>query len=193
MLLITLSILGQSKDNGNGAYDPNVIRNKPRFMDKPFIDHFPAYDAGDRSSYKNFEDDQRWFRDTISDTYYIVSYDTTSIDYGWCAPGKSKTRDVWLMKRDNGDWVRAMDKPLRTDSIYCSIDGMWSQCIYLPSPYNGGKIEQYGKGKILIVLPHVRIPDMTKPGQYFRGEDDIINLTPSHNGMYHACSRGKLI
>lgn len=187
ILLITLNILGQ----GNGAYDPNVLMNPPVFMYKTFIDHFPAYIAGDRSSYKNFENQQRWF--TANGTYYIVSYDTTSVDYTECSPNTSKTREVWLMKWDKGNWVRAMHKPLRIDSIHQSVDGIWSQCIYLPSPYNGGKIEQYGNGKILIVLPHVTVPDMRKPGQYFRGNDEVFNLEPSQDGNYRMLVKMQLI
>jgi len=170
MLMITLSIFGQNE----GVYY-NVVDKEPMFMSLVYKNHFQAYIAGDRSSYKNFEDEQYWFNK--NDTYYLVSYDTTSIERG------EKTRKLWLFKWTGDDWVEASDAPLQYD--YVKYDGkVWSSKFYHANSDKGGGVYLCEDGKVMIVLTNVYMPDITKPNNNKRGESVII-LVPIKDGNYH--------
>lgn len=172
ILLFTLSILGQT-------YDPNALTDNAVIKSKVFVDHFEEYMAGDRSSYKNFEDDQYWFKK--KGVYYIVSYDTVI----------SKERELLLYKWD-GKWEKACEMPLRTDILFQRDDGIWSQSVYHPYPMDGGgSVIEYEKNEIMLVIPYFIVPDITRPWEYRRYEN-IINLLPTKDGMYYICAKGNM-
>ena len=124
MLMITLSILGQS----SGVYD--MISKQPEYLNVLTFTHakLNAYLDGESTSPKNFEE---LFSFIANDRFYVVSYDTSSIYYGAVSKNSVKTRDVWLFSWDGKSWNKAINTPLQTDSVWSNDKG-WFHCIYYP-------------------------------------------------------------
>lgn len=155
-------------------------------MSLVYKNHFSAYIAGDRSSYKNFEDEQYWFNK--NNTYYLVSYDTTSVEYNRCARGKTKIRELWLFKWTGDDWVRATDAPLQYDYVKNDSTGIWSHNLYHACSDKGGTVYLCENGTVMIVLTYVHVPNRLKP-YILDVRESVINLVPIKDGNYHVSAR----
>ena len=137
-------------------------------------------------SYKNFEDDQYWFNK--NDTYYLVSYDTTSVDYTRCARGNTKTRELWLFKWTGDNWVRATDAPLQYDYVKNDSAGIWSHNLYHACSDKGGAVYLCENGTIMIVLTYVHVPNRLEPYN-LDVRESVVNLVPIEDGNYHVAAR----
>lgn len=192
MLLFTITIFSQS----SGAWG-EIYKKIPQYQRLTNLvggDKITAYLNGDRSTYKNFEMNKYAF--TNDGKYYILSYDTTNIDYSqyrlnW---NERKERGLYLMCWDGNSWSRATSEPVLIDYIERkgnSPKGIMCHDMCFHSYHKkkmNGSVEKQNNGTITMTIIRQTLTDYQENhiSEYYYVN---VILSPTKNGKYFVTTK----